>query len=72
MDANDHSLKGYDAWKTRSDLDDADRRRSDDRTRCWFCGAPVPDAPWAFWTSDGGATASLCDDCADRRVEVEQ
>ena len=58
-------LPGYDAWKTRSDLDDASRWRSDGRERCFVCDAPVPEAPWSFWTSEGGGqSASLCGECA--------
>jgi hypothetical protein len=56
-------LKGYDEWKTRSDLDDADRWRNDERERCFICDAPLPEGPWSFWSSDG-VNAGLCDDCA--------
>ena len=55
-------LKGYDAWKTRSDLDDA-QRYAPPPERCFMCDAPLPEAPWSFWSSDG-VNASLCDDCA--------
>jgi hypothetical protein len=54
-------LKGYDEWKTRSDLDDAQRYAQPER--CFFCDAPLPGEPWAFWSSSG-VTASLCDRCA--------
>ena len=55
-------LNGYDEWKTRSDLDDAQRYLAPPE-RCFFCDAPLPDEPWAFWSS-AGVTASLCDRCA--------
>ena len=55
-------LKGYDAWKTRSDLDDADRRHGPER-RCEFCDATLGENPWAEWTSDGQVVL-FCDDCA--------
>ena len=68
-------LKGYDAWKTRSDLDDADRWRCHDGAppdRCWFCDRPLPKdpVPWSFWNSDG-VNAQICDDCAPT-VELEK
>lgn len=57
-------LKGYDAWKTGSDLDDA-LRYAPPPERCFMCDAPLPEnpAPWAFFSSDG-VNASLCDECA--------
>ena len=58
-------LKGYDAWKTRSDLDDA-QRFAPPPERCFVCDAPLPEGPWSFWCSDG-VNASLCDDCAPSR-----
>ena len=50
-------LKGYDAWKTRSDLDDADRWPCDERERCFLydsrrCPKTRPRGP------SGPATAS--------------
>jgi hypothetical protein len=60
-------LKGYDEWKTRSDLDD-ELRYALAGERCFMCDAPVPDAPWSFWTSDG-VTASLCDACAPATLD---
>jgi hypothetical protein len=58
-------LKGYDAWKTRNGLDEVLRRLADTRERCFMCDAPLPEAPWSFWTSEGGGqSASLCGDCA--------
>lgn len=62
-------LKGYDAWKTRSDLDDEDRLKGPP-DRCQFCAAPLGDHPWAFWCSDGGS-ALICDQCAERRDEMD-
>ena len=60
-------LKGYDAWKTRSDLDDAQRGyKETPADRCEFCDAPLGEHPWAFWCSDG-KTALFCDECADQR-----
>lgn len=55
-------LKGYDEWKTRSDLDDAQRYEAPPE-RCFLCDAPLPEGPWSFWCSDG-VNAFLCDDCA--------
>jgi hypothetical protein len=55
----------YDAWKTRSDLDEEDRLRGRPE-RCEFCDAPLGEHPWAFWCSDGGM-ALFCDDCAEKR-----
>ena len=63
-------LKGHDAWKTRSDLDDA-LRCAPPPERCFICDAPVPEAPWSFWTSEGGGqSASLCGDCAPLSEET--
>ena len=62
-------LDGYDEWKTRSDLDDA-LRHALAGERCFFCDAPLPDEPWAFWSS-AGVTASLCDRCAPAPIEDE-
>ena len=65
-------LRGYDDWKTRSDLDDQQRSAAQPE-RCWLCDAPVPEAPWSFWTSEGGGrTASLCDHCAPTPIEVDE
>ena len=55
-------LKGYDAWKTRSDLDD-ELRHALAGERCFMCDAPLGEEPWSFWSS-AGVTASLCDRCA--------
>jgi hypothetical protein len=65
-------LKGYDEWKTRSDLDDALRYEAPP-DRCFFCDAPFPEGyvPWSFWSS-AGVTASLCDDCAPANGEADQ
>ena len=60
-------LKGYDAWKTRNGLDEVLRRLADERERCFVCDAPLPEAPWSFWCSDG-VNASLCDDCAPKET----
>lgn len=66
-------LGGYDAWKTRSDLDDADRHAVDHRQRCFLCDAPLPAGcvPWSFWCSDQGS-ASLCDDCAPNHPDRDE
>lgn len=62
-------LKGYDAWKTRSDLDD-ELRHALAGERCFMCDAPFPEGyiPWSFWSS-AGVTASLCDACAPAPLE---
>jgi hypothetical protein len=53
----------YDAWKTRTDLDD--RNRSVKIKRCEFCSAPLGEQPWATWS--GGENVLFCDECADKR-----
>lgn len=57
-------LKGYDEWKTRSDLDPSTSSgQAHQPERCFLCDAPLPEGPWSFWSSDG-VNAFLCDDCA--------
>jgi hypothetical protein len=67
-------LKGYDAWKTRADLDDwAAQNHEPPAGCCSLCGTRFGDndAPWAYWSSDGGS-ANLCDACVSKPVEVEK
>jgi hypothetical protein len=63
-------MRGYDAWKTRSDLDDADRLKGPPEL-CFFCAAPLGENPWATWCSDRGS-ALFCDECADKRDGEEK
>ena len=58
-------IKGYDAWKLRSDLDDADRRQGRPRL-CEFCDAPLSDDAWAEWSTDGDIIL-FCDECATEK-----
>ena len=63
-----NGLPGYDAWKTRSDLDDADMHRSDDSIECEDCGNYL-DHDWDY--SNGYRICAKClakedDEAADR------
>ena len=58
------TIKSYDAWKTRSDLDDADRRDGPVR-RCEFCSQPLPNLRWAIWSTDD-VMLFFCDECGEQ------